>query len=99
MMALRLKGHKADIGYVLARPHWNKGYMTEAWIAVLKWAFSFSEVYRVWAVCDVENLASVQVLEKLGMSREKILRRWIVHRNVSDEPRDCFAYSKIRAAE
>ena len=29
----------------------------------------------IWAVCDMKNLASARVLEKLGMSHEGVLRR------------------------
>ena len=46
--------------------------------------------------CDVENKASARVLEKVGMQREGTLRRYIVHPNISPEPRDCFVYSKVR---
>jgi hypothetical protein len=51
---------------------------------------------RVWAVCDSTHLASVRVLEKAGLEREGILRRFIVHPNISPEPRDCFCYSRVR---
>ena len=92
----RVCEHAADIGYVLSRNHWIRGYITEAAKAIVDWASSLEFIYRVWAVCDVENKASARVLEKVGMQREGILRRYIVHPNVSPEPRDCFVYSKIR---
>ena len=96
MIACRVREHAADIGYVLSRNLWGAGYMTEAAKAVVEWAINLSSVYRVWAVCDCENKASARVLEKVGMQREGILRRYIVHPNVSAEPRDCSVYSKIR---
>ena len=96
MIGCRVREHAADIGYVLSRNHWNRGYITEAAKAIVDWASSLEFIYRVWAVCDVENKASARVLEKVGMQREGILRRYIVHPNVSPEPRDCFVYSKIR---
>jgi len=96
MIACRVREHAADIGYVMSRNYWNRGYTTEAANAVVDWASNLEFVYRVWAVCDVENKASSRVLEKIGMQREGVLRRYIVHPNVSSEPRDCFAYSKIR---
>jgi len=77
--------------------YWHHGYATEAGRAVIAWAADLPEVYRVWAVCDVENPASARVLEKLGMSREGVLRRWIIHPNISSEPRDCYVYSKVRS--
>ena len=96
MIACRVCDHAVDIGYVLSRHFWNRGYVTEAASAIVDWAINLESVYRVWAVCDVENKASARVLEKIGMQREGILRRYIVHPNVSPEPRDCFVYSTIR---
>ncbi|TMA66807.1 MAG: GNAT family N-acetyltransferase [Deltaproteobacteria bacterium] len=96
MIACRVRDHAADIGYVLSRNYWNRGYIIEAAKAIVDWASRLEFIYRVWAVCDVENKASARVLEKVGMQREGILRRYIVHPNVSPEPRDCFVYSKIR---
>jgi ribosomal-protein-alanine N-acetyltransferase len=96
MVACRPQGHKAELGYVLARSYWGNGYMTEAVSAVVDWLLSVPEVHRVWAVCDTANLASARVMEKVGMTREGILKRWTVHPNVSSEPRDCFVYARVR---
>lgn len=93
MIELRMQGHRAEIGYVLARSYWGRGYMTEAARAVVYWALSQTGVFRVWAVCDVENVASARVLEKLGMRREGTLSRWIIHPNISEQPRDCYCYA------
>jgi RimJ/RimL family protein N-acetyltransferase len=95
MVELGINAHRAYLGYVLARPYWNQGYTTEAVREVAEWALEQPTIYRVWAVCDVENLASARVLEKLGMQREGILRRFIVHPNISEKPRDCYCYSKV----
>ena len=54
-------------------------------------------IHRVWAVCDVENRGSARVLEKVGMQREAILRKWLVHPNISPIPRDCYCYAIVRA--
>jgi ribosomal-protein-alanine N-acetyltransferase len=89
----RIDGHKAEMGYVLARAYWSNGYMTEAVRALVNWAIKEPEIYRVWSVCDVENLRSARVMENAGMSREGILRRWSVHPNISPEPRDSYCYS------
>jgi RimJ/RimL family protein N-acetyltransferase len=96
MIACRVRGHAADIGYVLGRGFWNRGYTSEAASAVVNWAIHCESIYRVWAVCDVENGASARVLEKAGMQREGVLRRYIVHPNISPEPRDCLLYSIVR---
>ncbi len=70
--------------------------MSEALTAVVQWAFAQPGIYRVWATCDVDNVASAGVLERVGMQREGVLRRWLVHPNVSDRPRDCFCYSIVK---
>ncbi len=96
MVGCRPDGHKVELGYVLARPEWNEGYGTEAVQAVVDWALSQDDIYRVWAVCDVENKASARVLEKVGMKLEGILRRWSIHPNRSDQPRDSYCYAKTK---
>lgn len=96
MISIRPVEWRVDLGYVLGRRWWGQGYMTEAARAVVDYLLSEREVFRVWAVCDVENLASARVLEKAGMQFEGRLRRWAMHPNVSDEPRDCFCYARVK---
>lgn len=93
MIIARVDGERLELGYVLARRFWRQGYMTEAVKGIIAWALKQKEIYRVWAVCDVDNLASARVMEKVGMQREGILRRWSVHPNLSDEPRDSYCYA------
>ena len=93
MVSTRVDGHKWELGYVLARAHWSRGYMTEVVKALIGWALNQPGIFRVWSVCDIDNLASARVMEKAGMRKEGILRRWSVHPNVSEEPRDSYCYS------
>jgi RimJ/RimL family protein N-acetyltransferase len=93
MIGGRIDGHKVELGYVLAKPYWNNGYMTEAVRAVIDWALGEPDIYRVWAVCDIENPASGRVMEKAGMKREGVLRRWSIHPARSAEPRDCYCFA------
>ena len=96
MIRLQCQNHRAELGYVLARPYWNRGLMSEALQPLVDWAIAQPSIYRVWAVCDIKNLASARVLEKVGMIREGILHRWLIHPNMSNEPRDCFCYAKVK---
>ena len=89
----RVDGHKVELGYVLGKAFWNRGYMTEAVRAVIEWALREPDIFRVWAVCDVDNPASARVMEKAGMKREGLLRRWSVHPTLGSEPRDCYCYA------
>ena len=70
--------------------------MTEALTQVTLWAMRQNDVWRIGAGCDVENLASASVMEKAGLARKGILRRWIIHPNISSEPRDWLSYAKVQ---
>ena len=95
--ALRQRApHRLDCGYVLAQRWWRQGLMTEALTEVTAWALRQSSVFRIGAVCDVDNIGSARVLEKSGFVREGLLRRWLLHPNISDEPRDCYSYARVR---
>ena len=65
---------RANLGYWIAAPHRNKGYMTEAVSAVINYGFSGLGLLRIQAVHSVENPASGRVLEKAGMTFEGVLR-------------------------
>jgi RimJ/RimL family protein N-acetyltransferase len=96
MIEIRLDKFRADFGYGIARQFWGHGYATEAAKIVIQWGLEQESIYRVWAICDVENVASVRVLEKAGMQKEGILRRFTIHPNISSEPRDCYCYSIVK---
>ena len=93
MIDPRIEGPRVGIGYGAARVHWGKGYVLEATRAIIDWAFQQPSIYRVYATTDVENLASQRVLEKAGMQCEGILRKYIIHPNLSDIPRDSYMYA------
>jgi RimJ/RimL family protein N-acetyltransferase len=88
--------HRVELGYVLARTCWGQGLMTEAVTEIVAWTLAQSLIFRIGAVCDVENMGSARVMEKAGLTREGLLRRWLVHPNVDDEPRDCFSYARTK---
>jgi len=60
-----------NVGYLLNRAAWNRGYMTEALRAVLAYALSTRETPQLRATCHVDNPASARVMEKVGMRHEK----------------------------
>lgn len=87
--------HATEIGYVLARPAWGRGFMSEACTAVVD-ALADVGFARVWASCHVDNPASARVLENAGMTFEGVLRRFLVFPNLGDAPQDCRIYAKVR---
>lgn len=96
MIALRIDRFKAEVGYSLSRATWGQGLMTEALQAIIEYAWSRPEIYRVAALCDVQNPASARVMEKAGMTYEGTLRRYSLHPNASTEPSDCMCYAIVR---
>lgn len=96
MLEARPAGHQIDLGYVLAPTCWGFGYMPEAISVLAAQALSETAFYRVQAFCDVENVPSQRALEKAGFVREGRHERFIVHPNLSSEPRPCHMYAKCR---
>ena len=93
----RLRGAEAEIGFVLNRKYWGRGYMTESASAVINWLQRLPTVARISATCDVENYRSARVLEKLGLAREGLTPRGIVRPNISNEPRATCVYARTTA--
>jgi RimJ/RimL family protein N-acetyltransferase len=89
-------GGKAMFGYVLAKKFWGHGFATEALTFLADWALSQPMIFRAWAFCDVENPASARVMEKAGMKREGVLRRWHISPTLGPQPRDCFVCAKVK---
>lgn len=96
MIELQLAGHMATMGYVLSKESWGQGYTTEAVIALRDWSLAQEEIYRFWSYGDIDNHASRRVIEKAGMHHEGTLHRWVVHPNVSSEPRDAFCCAIVK---
>ena len=63
-----------EVGYSLARPLWNRGYMTEALKEVIEYTFSRMDIHRIECQHEADNPASGRVMEKCGMRREGVLR-------------------------
>ncbi len=94
--SIGVDGHKAEVGYLIAQPYWRQGLMTEILRHWVVWSLAQPGIYRIGALCDVDNPASGKVMLKAGMEFEGTLKRWSIHPNISDEPRDALIYSKSK---
>lgn len=56
-----------EIGFVLARHAWGRGYASEIGRAQIEYGFTKLGLDRVLAQVSPENAASIRVLERLGM--------------------------------
>lgn len=63
-----------EIGYDLDPAFWGRGLMTEALTTILDFAFERLDVNRAQAIAMPRNRASRRLLERLGFTREGVLR-------------------------
>jgi RimJ/RimL family protein N-acetyltransferase len=63
--------HEVEIGWWLARGHWGRGLATEVGRAIVRFAFERAGLTRVVAIAQLENGASIRVMEHLGMRFER----------------------------
>jgi [ribosomal protein S5]-alanine N-acetyltransferase len=82
-----------QFGYVLGPAHWGKGFATEACRAILEQVTRLPEVKRVSTFVSIENQASIRVLEKCGLKKETLLKKWFLFPNAGPEKQDCFSYA------
>ncbi len=65
---------QAELGYSIGSKWWGKGYATEAAKAVIDHAFQAVGLHRICASHHVDNVASGNVLQKIGMTYEGTIR-------------------------
>jgi len=64
-----------EIGWRLRHDHWGQGLATEAARAIAGFAFGELHADELYAVCEPANLASANVMKRLGM-QFRGLQRW-----------------------
>ena len=69
LMNSTLNGNETvELGYILDNTYWHNGYGTEAARACLEYAFGELELKTVCCSIRPENVASIRVVERLGMT-------------------------------
>ncbi len=89
----RLERGVFDLGYMLSATQWGRGYATEIALALAEAAFLDLRAERVISTVDVNNRASIRVLEKVGMRWEAVYRK---HRRAKNRWWDCHLYALPR---
>ena len=62
---------EVDLGYRLLPKFWGGGIATEASHAILNYGFEVLNLKRIIAIAMKENIASIRVMEKVGMQFDK----------------------------
>ncbi len=78
-----------DLGYMLSATHWGRGYATEIAFALADAAFFDLRADRVISTVDINNSASIRVLEKIGMRWEAVYRK---HKRAKNRWWDCHLF-------
>ncbi len=60
-----------DVGYAFLPAFRGKGYAYEAASAVKNWGHNQQQLPQIVGICNRDNLASVRILEQLGLMYEK----------------------------
>ena len=62
---------EVELGWIVRRTHWGRGFATEAAAAWRDFAFERLRLERIVSMVAAENVASRRVAEKLGMTMER----------------------------
>lgn len=89
----RPEQRRAEVGYAIAKSHWNRGLATEAMAEILRFGWHRMDLYRIEARCLVENSSSERVMQKLAMRFEGVLRGQIF---IKGQFRDVKMYAVLR---
>jgi RimJ/RimL family protein N-acetyltransferase len=61
---------QGEVGWTLHKHYQNRGLATEAVTALLTYGFETFHLHRIIATCDERNVASIRLMERVGMRRE-----------------------------
>jgi RimJ/RimL family protein N-acetyltransferase len=87
---------EGEIGYVLNRDYWSRGYATEAAETMLRFGFGRLELRRIHATCDPENEASAAVLRKVGMTLDgRVGNRLLYARSSNGGQVSCWSTASV----
>lgn len=67
---------ETEVGFLLDKPFWGKGYATEVALASLRFGFERLDLDHIIALVHPENLASQRVIQKCGMAVQETIRLW-----------------------
>lgn len=88
-------GHRAQVGYVVGKPFWGRGFATAAVRELVASLEAMPGISRIWATCALGNPASVRVLEKNAFTREAILKNWVTYPAQGGLAFDNYSYVRL----
>lgn len=88
-------GHRAQVGYVVDKAVWGRGFATSALRQLVADLEAKPNLSRIWATCALDNPASARVLEKAGFVREAVLRNWVTYPAQGGRAFDNYSYVRL----
>jgi len=68
--------NETEVGYLLDKPYWGKGFATEAARASIQFGFESHGLDHIIALVYADNVASRRVIEKCGLTYEETIHIW-----------------------
>ncbi|SRR5579883_705208 len=84
---------EVEVNYLLSSKYWGQGLATESAIAIVSYGFKILQFERLIALAKPENLASVRVMEKIGMQFHKNIQLYEMEWAFYTIKRDQWQYS------
>src|SRR4051812_37526172 len=84
---------RAEIGYMLAPSHWNKGLMKEALLKVIDMGFNWLKLHSIEANINPENEASAGILVSTNFIKEAHFKENFYYNGVF---KDTIIYSRLQ---
>jgi RimJ/RimL family protein N-acetyltransferase len=81
-----------DVGFAFLPAYWSKGYGFESASAVIADGRTTLGLTRIVAITNPDNVASIRLLEKLGLTFERMIR-------IADEGKELRLYGWIASRE
>ncbi|PFN05657.1 GNAT family N-acetyltransferase [Bacillus cereus] len=88
-----LPNNSASLGAVISPLYWGKGFIVEALEKLIKFGFQELSLNRIEGRCDVKNIASERVMQKLKMTYEGTLRQSV---QINERYCDSKVYSLLK---
>ena len=63
-----------DVGFAFLPAHWSQGYAFEAAAAVMTYGREVLGLRRIVAITSLDNVASIKLLEKIGLRFERLIK-------------------------
>ncbi|RXI96143.1 N-acetyltransferase [Anaerobacillus alkaliphilus] len=68
---------RGELAYWVGKPHWGKGYGTEAARRLMQYGFETLQLRKIFAASFTDNPGSWRIMEKIGLKYEGTLKQHV----------------------